>query len=844
MSTLSPVIERTLGRASSWWKRLRLLQHSATLGALACLGLLLLGGGRILGWWGVGFAGVGCVLLALGTSLAWLLIALVVGVTAPERQRLARALERTHPLLRDRLNTLVYLEGERIGPAGRTLARRIDRQAGAVLRQEVPTRPFSAARPLAHLLAFLAVLVATMAFYRHFDPLRPPPAVPPAPAAPAAEPPLAMPAPEDVVEPEAPWGEVRIIEPGRNLTVTRADAVPMQIEAAAGRPLESVSWSAAVNGGEEIEHPLPPPAEPLYADYRPVLRAEELGLDNWDVLTYYAQARTRDGASYRSDVYFLEVQPFREEMEASPQGAALRDELTALIEQQQDFIRQTYRSQTLPDDPTGRRQADLDRVAAGESDLAEAARHAAASIAGALEDEAAGEPVGHLDRAKTELESAAAALREGSLPDSLKRERAALAELVTARKQFQETLAAGPDALREEEQPAPEGALKQIAEFRDEAQAAQDFVQQAQARQGDLLKKIDARPPRTPSPDLADEEEHLRRSLEEFRKQHPRAFRDAETPCAGACEALGQAAQALRKPSPAGRPGRADASQAGEALATLREALQEGAHRQQFADAYRLKKLLDAQIQRLAQIEQDPDAATPQQRQQAADAAQDVARQLKEMAEDSSTRQDFGPELAEALSDPAMSELQKECAGLGPGQGTGAAKQAAGAVKGRLQEIAAAFDASRPRALAGRPKPPGEEEAAREALDRGLRQLESLKRNRQDGRRLAPGDEAKQKDEALRDLRAGLFGLYGENQRTRDLVLLLERRLRDPADPTGAEGYDDLMRAVEARRSEVGSVREAEEPKAPAATHIDPARLPPAYRQTIEHYFQKLSEGR
>ena len=129
--------------------------------------------------------------------------------------------------------------------------------------------------------------------------------------------------------------------------MTKVDVVPLQIEAAANQPLQKVAWASAVNGAEEVPHDLPPPSEPRYAVYQPTLYLDELNLSDWDVMTYYAKANTEKESSFASEVYFLEVRPFREDILKMPggedgQGYRCLNEITALIGRQQHIIRQTH----------------------------------------------------------------------------------------------------------------------------------------------------------------------------------------------------------------------------------------------------------------------------------------------------------------------------------------------------------------------------------------------------------------------------------------------------------------------------------------------------------------------
>ena len=103
-------------------------------------------------------------------------------------------------------------------------------------------RPFRPPRPLAHLLAFIVLLAATVLLYQLYSPwnrlLAASQARERRPATPSRKnrSDLALPA-TNSIEQNHPWGEVRITDPGTDLKVTKVDVVPLQIEAAANEPL-------------------------------------------------------------------------------------------------------------------------------------------------------------------------------------------------------------------------------------------------------------------------------------------------------------------------------------------------------------------------------------------------------------------------------------------------------------------------------------------------------------------------------------------------------------------------------------------------------------------------------
>ncbi len=173
------------------------------------------------------------------------------------------------------------------------------------------------------MLGFIVALAATVLVYQLYSPWSRLLAAEKAKATPPvqAEKPLdlSLPATNNVEQSQA-WGEVRITDPGGDLRVTKVDVVPLQIEAAANQALKKVGWFSTINGAGETAHELPPPSEPRYAVYQPTVYLDELRLSDWDVMTYYAKANTEKENSFASDVYFLEVRPFREDILKMPGG--------------------------------------------------------------------------------------------------------------------------------------------------------------------------------------------------------------------------------------------------------------------------------------------------------------------------------------------------------------------------------------------------------------------------------------------------------------------------------------------------------------------------------------------
>ncbi|MGH7969964.1 MAG: hypothetical protein ACREIC_14675, partial [Limisphaerales bacterium] len=384
MSSRYLVVETSLNRAEFRWKWLKLLQYTAVLGTLTGLAALFLGG-AILG--GVlsdkNLALVLLVLIAGLGFIAWAIMAISVFAGAPDRSRLASAVENVDRRLLDRLNTLLFLEKKRGEAPSESFALRIAKQTHQVLIDKPSPTPFSSRRAMAHLgvLALTTSLVALFyGVYHPWDRLVAGRNSARQRSVASAKPTeLSLP-PTNSLEQTRVWGEVRITDPGADLKLTKVDVVPLQIEAASAQPLQSVRWLSTINGDEEVSHPLPPPSEPRYAAYQPTLYLDELHLSDWDVLTYYAKAATQNSNSYGSEVYFIEVRPFREDIAKMPGGEGGQayqtlNEISTLINRQQHVIRQTHKHIQSPPSQEKLEAQDRNKLASAETDLSDSARH-------------------------------------------------------------------------------------------------------------------------------------------------------------------------------------------------------------------------------------------------------------------------------------------------------------------------------------------------------------------------------------------------------------------------------------------------------------------------------------
>src|ERR1035437_1583916 len=251
------------------------------------------------------------------------------------------------------------------------------------------------------------------------------------------------------------WGEVRITDPGGDLRVTKVDVVPLQIESAANQALKKVSWFSTINGAGETPHELPPPSEPRYAVYQPTVYMDELRLADWDVMTYYANANTEKDNSFASDVYFLEVRPFREDILKMPGGEGGKayqclNELSMLISRQQHVIRQTHQHLQKPPEQENLQAQDRKKLSEAEADLGDSAQHLYAKMGAEMENKPIGEALDNLAKAEKSLDRASKLLGDNVMNEAQNRERRALSELIAARKMFQKKLSDNPDAFADE----------------------------------------------------------------------------------------------------------------------------------------------------------------------------------------------------------------------------------------------------------------------------------------------------------------------------------------------------------------------------------------------------------
>ncbi|HYG34437.1 MAG TPA: hypothetical protein VEC99_06610 [Clostridia bacterium] len=854
MNNRFTVIETNLNRAELRWKGLRLLRYTSVLGILVCLGILGLGAAILAGW--IVYKPVAVTILSVlgGLGLiAWVVVLIKVMAGAPERRWLAATIERFDKGFLDRLNTLVFLEQTRSGPQAESFTQRIARQTQEVFARKNTKPPFSAASAWAWLAGLVALLVATVYFNQSYAPWSRLLTAQKNPLTPTGrEVARHYPTPPtNSVEQNETWGEIRITEPGNDLKVTKVDVVPLQIEAAANRPLQDIGWFSTVNGKEETAHQLPPPPEPRYAVYQPTFYLDELNLSDWDVVTYYARANTEQQDNYASEVYFLEVRPFREDIMKLPGGEGGKpyqtlSEISSLINRQQHVIRQTHQHIQRPPPQEHLQAQDRKKLADAEKDLGDSARHLYAKMAAEMENQPIGEALDNLAKAEKSLENASNLLQQNTLKDAQNQERAALSELIAARKMFQKAVSDNPNAFQDSEQnenqeespPVADAAnkLNQMAEFRDEAKAAQDFVQKSLEQQKDLAQRSKTGP-RSQLSQLSNEQQQLQQALQDFQQQHPRAFKGSEEKSQQAQQAMSKAADSLQKRSDDSG---AATEQAANKLEQFNQALQRKTAEQQLADAYKLKQMLDQQIQTLDRRSKPDSGISDTELEQTAKQTQKTLDQLKQTVNQEATRGSFGQPLRDALSDQNKADLQAKLNQLMQAQAEAAKQQLAGEAKAGLDNVSKAFGESQPKSMQMARQKDALQTPQQGSFDRGMAELDSLLKQLQNNRQIPPADQKKQGQQALYDLQTGMRSQFGSNEEGNQILLKLEGMLKGET-PLDVGDLKKLMDELQ-RFSVQITEKTAKKENQPELANINPAQLPPAYRGRIQKYFQKLSE--
>lgn len=863
--TATRLIQRRLDEAQNRFYRLRLLQHGGTLLAVVGVAWFLLLFRVYRGWltspsryWTI--FGVGAFLAGL-TALVGLSI-----IVSRRRSRalLAASVEGARPELRDRLNTLIFLEQPRNARLRRFFAHAIAEQTPPALAAAPATPLYPRTRAWVHFAVGLLCLAGALGFLSRFRPLKNLVAERVSPVLPGIKPPEEAPFELKTKPPselnKKSWGEVRIVEPGHDQKLTKLDVVPLRIEMAARDPLASPVWATSVNGEPEVVHPLTGATEPRYAAFSELLYLDELKVSDWDLVSYYAKTDTDQGDTYASQIYFVEIRPFRDDLlkqtgGAGSKGYQMLNQLSQLTTEQSRLLRETHRHEQMLYPRPELQTEDRRKLASGEADLALTAAHVYSDIVDKMENSEVGEILSHLDEASRHMTKGSEALRSDVVPEGKAREQQALAELIATRKAIQKALSENPQAFQgedaEENTPTADEksrlkALQEVAEFRDQEKAAESSLANLAAEEKKLAR-IPYRELQKRAKELGDKQAELNKRLDDLNGAHPELLAHAKEALDAAREDMDRAEKELREKDYS-----ADTTllHASDKLTDLSRSLGEGKAQRDLNNAYALKKELDRSARTFAQLETRPDASDPSQAKALADTTRQAAQMLKDSA-----GQGFGPELGNALSPEKQAQLGQALDKFAAGKGRARA-QAAGEARADLEAVGKAFDSSKPGsvqnmakndALGGGGSPggsgePGAGGGSAAQVDAVMEKLQSLALQDQNGHQLSPQDRQKERAGLLDELEKLLPQQFAGSDAVSAILLDAKAELTKPGNlPVDGEALKHLREKLETLQAEASEKKGKLDPLNGASV-ADASRAPLSYRQRTQRYYEKLSE--
>jgi hypothetical protein len=811
-------------------------------------------------------------LYGIATLLAFMGIAVYVTASEPRRAWLAGRLESGCPGLLDRLNTLVYLEKLR-RPYPFALRKQIEAQAAKVFEKETVAAKISSAKAWRLFGLFAALLAGAIAFnhYQHPFARLLHPAQAPAPNSAKNDAPFEL-VPGDVNEttkPQKPWGEVRIVSPGHDVKLSKIDVLPLQIEMAASKQLQNPAWITSINGGPEDRHELPPPTEPQYAVYQPMIYLDQLKVSEWDVISYYAKVETAAPAEYASQIYFIEIRPFREDI-LKKAGAAgkgnhgrdLLEQIGDLITKQTTVLQQTHLYQQTEYPSDDMRKQDKKKLVDAEGGLSIASKSLYGQIVADNENAPIGEILDHLAGAQQQMDKAVDNLGEDVIPLAKQNEQSALAELVATRKAFYKVLSDHPGAFGGDD-PGSDGAngeglngkgtrvaktseslksLSQVTEMRDHDQAALNQLKALAQKQQNLANTAsDNFRSTTGASATAKSEQDIKDATEKLMQDNPDLFRDVDSEKASLQSDQQQAIDKLSSGS--NSEGGHYLTHAAADMGDLQKAVERNHELQQTAEAYKLKKIIDQNMQQLGQEKAKGGSLSPQEIKDLVNSATRSTGTLKDIA-DQPGGGGFGPDLKQSLSPENQSALQQALQQLQQAPPGGASQSAAGDAQGKLAQVSQAFDKSGPDL--GKGSRPGSQSGqgagtgAGTALDQAMQELQGMILAQQEKNPPPQDQQNKEQDQVLDDLDDALS--KDKSPQAQSLVAQVEdmKKKKDPVKPFPAEQLKKLLDQIQLASAEANDP-DKNKPDKNEITVIDSSKFPESYRDRIRAYYEQLS---
>ncbi len=704
---------------------------------------------------------------------------------------------------------------------------------------------------------------------------------------------------------------VALPRPARDLRATAIDEVYVEASADDDYGVAQVDLVFAINGGQErpvrLAVPRGAPQRGVTAGYTFFL--EELGLEPGDVVSYYARAADADTVSgaktAASDIFFLQIQPFRKDYRAAesqaggePAGGAGQggSDPSALSEQQRRIVSGTFNlARDRGRSDAGKFRQDVTFLALVQGQLKERARGLSAQI---LQRVAGADPLMTAIAARLSDAAAAMAVAETKLQaldvsGALPPEQQALAHLQRAEEAYRDVRvrmdqqrgggggggqgsSAAADELADLFQLEMDKLRNQYETFQSSRQQGADnavdemlerLKELARRQEQEAERQRQLRGSRQASGSgaaarqraLAEETEEAARQLERLSRE------DGRRDLAQTARGLREAAEAMRRAAASGDAGAfAQAREAAERLGDARDRLaRERADRQ----ARDIESAL-ARVRDLARTQQEiaadvrglnPSGAARREQLQRlferkdalAEGAAAIERQLdRAAAEFRRERQQAArgvQEAADAIRDRRLRDKIRYSKGVAQG----ASPEAAAEFEAQIGADIAAVEGALEEAAAAAAAPSRDTRA--EALARAgalVRGVESMRR-RGEGGPPAAGDRRQIQREA-RERRADAERLRRDLQSmgldTGDLDALIGRMRSFEGDrlPADADEVTRLQAQLVdgARRFEFELRRRLGAATADQLLQAGPDGAPAAYRKAVEEYYRALARER
>jgi hypothetical protein len=318
--------------------------------------------------------------------------------------------------------------------------------------------------------------------------------------------------------------------------------------------------------------------------------------------------------------------------------------------------------------------------------------------------------------------------------------------------------------------------------------------------------------------------------VEKLMQDNPDLFRSADSEKASLQSDMSQAIDNLN--SGQANEGKHYLTHAAGDMNDLEKAVQKNHQLQQVAEAYKLKKIIDQNIQQLGQEKAKPGSLSPQDIKDVSDSAKRSTGTLKELT-DTPSNQSLSPENQQAL--------QKDLDQLGQSQPGPGSQGAAGTAQGDLAKVSQAFDQGRPDLSKATAAQGQGGTSSGEGLSQAMQQLQGLILAEEKANPPSKDDQKKEQGEILADLEDSLA-----KKNTPEAAALLaevqdmDKQKEKSAIPFNASELKKLLDKVEATSAEV---QDPDKDKTPGSeiTVIDSSKFPASYRDRIRSYYEQLS---